>query len=37
MTITDAVNANAKTILNYKSPKPSKLPDATFNVNNLVR
>ena len=37
MTITDAVNTKAKTVLNYKSPKPSKLPDALFNVNNLVR
>jgi len=37
MTITDAVNAKSKTVLKYKSPKPSKLSDATFNVNNLVR
>lgn len=37
MTIVDAVNTSQKTILNYKSPKAAKHPDAIFNVNNLVR
>ncbi|MCX6118975.1 MAG: outer membrane lipoprotein-sorting protein [Proteobacteria bacterium] len=37
MTITDALNPKNITTLNYESPKPSKLSDSLFNVNNLVR
>jgi len=37
MTILDAHDPALKTIIDYKSPKPQKLPDSIFNVNNLVR
>ncbi len=37
MVITDAINAKNTTTLNYESPKPTKLADSLFNVNNLVR
>jgi hypothetical protein len=37
MVITDALNVKNTTTLNYDSPRPSKLSDSLFNVNNLTR
>jgi hypothetical protein len=37
MVITDALNANSVTSLDYKSPRADKHADAIFNVNNLIR